>query len=200
MRIAILLSFCLAAVSTFCYGNIPPALELPSIFDAGSVSAVIVFTKVNHKRVITLSQGRTVWIVTNKKRNGRLAFKRSRISKIENHKITFTPFNSNFEEVTIPDSLLAVIAYQNAGSVIRGVVVNLVMVTVVVVIVFAEVLLAIFTADSSWLGDDWPDFADFPWDGFVNRIKIFTRNGNRRWQVEAIEAGSPRIAHLPVLR
>jgi len=147
--------------------------------------------KLSSRRTFKLVEGRQVRIYSHKIKNNRVRTKSAVISKIEDHQVTFTPASKKFEAVTLAVSDLIYLEILTAGSVLSGIVIDGLLLSVVVATVGVIVVVALVSAFSGGpsfgSGNGLGNFIGIlPWNNFHKHIKVFNPRGIQKWGVRIV--------------
>lgn len=122
---------------------------------------------------------------------GRTGLKQARITGITDHQITFTPTNKKFNAVTYSEATLSYIEFTTAGTVVRGLIVNTIIICVVVTVTAIIILGSILTGTNPHLGRGSGRFLGSILDDFHKHIRVHKSNGSQKWGIRTIE-GAPQ--------
>lgn len=186
LKSTLLLMLCFTCLQVF-------PQELPDSLQANepNIEEVIVHKKGIAFELYNLRSGRKFILPENnfvrvycRNSKGSMRLKRSRITRIEDGEITFTPTNKKFDEVSYSPESLGYIEFTTAGTIVRGIIVNTIIVSAIVVITTFMVMESILTGRSSGFIND---FSWIPFDDFHKHIRTYNNHGDQKWVVRIIE-------------
>jgi len=117
--------------------------------------------------------------------NGQMRLMPARITEITSNQITFTPTSNKFNETTHSELTLNYIQFTTTEAILRGMIVNVVIISVRVLLAGYGVMESMVIRSSSDFkigGSHWPKF-----DDFRKHIQFYKLNGDQKWGIRIIK-------------
>lgn len=185
MRAIIVLGFLTIFTTSFSqYKNEENSLflHLSSNIDHERVFEVF---KINSNKTFQLKKGCNVWVHCDNKK-GKTKIKRSQITNISEHEITFKPYDNDFSEITYTDNDLMYISFTSPGRIMIASVSNVIIISAAALIYMSAVLIDLFSQGHS--ANSNPGFRWVPLVPFRKNIHFLeTKLGEQKWCMRIVE-------------
>jgi hypothetical protein len=141
--------------------------------------------KINSNKTFQLKKGCNVWVHCDNKK-GKTKIKRSQITNISEHEITFKPYDKDFSEVTYTDNDLMYISFTSPGRIMIASVSNVIIISAAALIYMSAVLIDLFSQGHSVNSN--PGFHWVPLVPFRKNIHFLeTKLGEQKWRMRIVD-------------